>query len=367
MSRSKKILLRFLSIVFGIIVAGAIGEVALRLGGYSPINVNPLNSFHEGHPLVGYRGKPNFTGRFRRADFDVTISHDENGFRKQEHQNAKEKSRHKVLVFGDSFTWGWGVGQGKVFTDRMSQLMPDYYIMNFGLNASGTVEQFTLFEAYAKELVQEGDTVVLMFAANDFKDNVSGFLRGEVTNGEVRRVGPSRLLASKAAIDASYVMNYLIFYFEVLKATIQEMRAKKRARKLLSLGEGSPEMVVTKHFLGEFKKALAQKRANFLAVYIFGHAELRKKSDEELKAKAGFRRAFFACAEPLGIRTLDLDPYFLQAKSSGRHERFNFPRDGHWNESGHAVAAEAIAEAILRADNHQPDAPQKMAGTRARQ
>lgn len=354
-----------MSIVFGIIVAAAIGEVAMRLGGYSPINVNPLNAFHEGHHLLGYRGKPNFTGRFRRSDFDVMISHDENGFRKQEYQNQKEKSRHKVFVFGDSFTWGWGVGQGKVFTDRMSQLMPDYHVMNFGLNASGTVEQFTLFEAYVKELIQPGDSVVLMFSNNDFNDNVTGYLHAEVKNGEVRRVGPKRFLASKPMINlkqASYVINYLTFSFEVMKATIQQTRANKRARKLASLGEGSPEFVVTKHFLGEFQKTLAQKQATFLAVHVFGHVD---RSEKKVNPRAAaLRRAFFACVEPLGIRTLDLEPYFVQAKSSGRYDRFDFPRDGHWNENGHAVAARAIAESILLADDHRQKVPQNIADSK---
>jgi hypothetical protein len=356
MSAVKKIAFRCLSVVFGLLLAALVAEMVLRLGGYSPIYVNPLGAFHEPHTLVGYRGKPNFRGRFSRDDFDVMIAHDENGFRKQEYQNPKEKTHRNIFVFGDSITWGWGVGQGKVFTDVMSRLMPHYHIMNFGLNASGTVAQFTLFEAHSRELVQPGDTVVLVFVNNDFKDNVTGFLHGRVRDGRVKRVGPTRLLRSRKRFDivqASYLINYLVFAQQVTKGVVQEKRADQKAPQLVALGEKSPEMVVTKYFLAEFKRNVEQKRARFVVVYVPAQGELAETpniSDTAVKNQSGLRKAFFACAEPSSLRTLDLLPHFLAAKRSGQYERLTFLHDKHWNENGHAVAGKTVAEFILAAD-----------------
>ncbi|MGH7854973.1 MAG: alginate O-acetyltransferase AlgX-related protein, partial [Candidatus Binatia bacterium] len=333
-----------------------LGELALRIGGFSPIHVNPLNSFHEADPLVGYRGKPNFSGRFRRPEFDVNIKHDQNGFRKQEHQHAKEKSKHRVLIFGDSFTWGWGVGQGKVFTDQMNAWMPDYRIMNFGLNGSGTVQQFTIFEALAQDMLRPGDTVALVFVGNDFTDNVIRFLRAEVKDGQVRRVGPTRLLGTKGDFDlkyVSYLYNYVVFSAAVLKATIEEKRARKKLRKLIDLHGKRKELMVAQHFLAEFDRLVEQKQASFLVVYVPQQGELHETAEldeTEARNESTYRRAFQACAETLKLRTLDLLPYFLEAKNLRPGERLTFGRDKHWNENGHALAAKVIAENILAMD-----------------
>jgi hypothetical protein len=58
------------------------------------------------------------------------------------------------------------------------------------------------------------------------------------------------------------------------------------------------------------------------------------------------RRAFRSKAEALGYETIDLDPYFF-AHHAAHAQRFEYPRDGHWNETGHAVAAEAVLASRL--------------------
>ena len=64
------------------VAALAVGEAVLRFLGYDRQYVNGVSSFHEFDPELGLRGKPNFTGRFNSADFDVTVSLDEHGFRR---------------------------------------------------------------------------------------------------------------------------------------------------------------------------------------------------------------------------------------------------------------------------------------------
>jgi hypothetical protein len=58
------------------------------------------------------------------------------------------------------------------------------------------------------------------------------------------------------------------------------------------------------------------------------------------------RRAFKSNAEALGYEVIDLDPLFF-ARYVTRGERFEHPRDGHWNATGHAVAAEAVMASKL--------------------
>jgi lysophospholipase L1-like esterase len=347
---AKEFLSRVLLASVAVASALLLCELALRVGGYTPLYFNPLNAFHEPHPLVGYRGKPNFVGRFRKLDFDVVIAQDENGFRRPEHQLPRAESRMAVLAFGDSFTWGWGVGQGRVFTDVLSRLMPDVRVVNFGLNASGTVQQFALFEAYGKEQLQPGDVVLLMFFNNDFEENVSGRLRAEVRNGQVVVAGPARQLSfrpSDAVEGSSYLVNLVFFSANRLKAAIQQTRGHSRAERLAELGERAPEITVFRHYLVAFRDACREKDAHFVPVYIPEQAELGETPDEDenrLHNDQAFRRAFFDSTESLGLRTIDLLPPLLAAKHDGPPgQRLTFLHDGHWTNEGHEVAARAIA------------------------
>ena len=53
------------------------------------------------------------------------------------------------------------------------------------------------------------------------------------------------------------------------------------------------------------------------------------------------RRAFRSRAESLGYEVIDLDPFFFKHYAT-YGQRFEYPHDGHWNELGHALAAEAV-------------------------
>ena len=53
------------------------------------------------------------------------------------------------------------------------------------------------------------------------------------------------------------------------------------------------------------------------------------------------RRAFSSRANSLGYKVIDLDAHFF-AHYAVHSERFEYPRDGHWNEIGHAVVSDAL-------------------------
>ena len=58
------------------------------------------------------------------------------------------------------------------------------------------------------------------------------------------------------------------------------------------------------------------------------------------------RKAFRSKAETLGYEVIDLDPRFFEHYAA-HAQRFVYPHDGHWNEIGHAVAAEAVLASKL--------------------
>jgi GDSL-like lipase/acylhydrolase family protein len=361
-SRMRGIVFRVIAVLIGVLGAALIAEVGLRLGGYSRTYVNPVGSFHEGDPLLGWRGKPNFEGRFRLIDFDVLIALDANGFRRQEHQTPLAQSRHKVLVFGDSFVWGWGVSQGEGFTDQMSLAMPGYSVINFGLSGAGTLHEEVLFEKYGLPLLAPGDTVLLTFFGNDFDDNMAGLLRAEVSDGQVRLVGPVKQLRRQWRLKYdSYFVNLLVYAADRISLAIKLRRHRAHwAAEWAKRGDQSAEVIVLRHFLGKFRDACAAKRARFVVVYVPERGELGEVADptaDRLAVEQAYRRAFFDSAQALGIHTIDLLPDFLAARKADGPIRIAFPHDEHWTPSGHALAARLLSRYILDADRAAAASP----------
>lgn len=343
-------LLRLAAVGAGLLLAVLVGEIALRVAGYDRSYFNPLHSFHQPDPELGHRGRPGFEGRFKRPEFDVVIAHDELGFRRHEHARPPAAGGKTVFVFGDSFTWGWGVGQGEVFTDRMNLEMPGYTVLNFGLNSSGTAQQFLIFRKYAQGRLAPGDHVVVMFSNNDFSDNAGGLLDIRIEDGEVRCLGPRERfgLGFKDTLkDASYLFNFLAYTLDRWKGTAQRQRALDTAPQL---AENSPEIVITRHYLQAFRDACEEKRALLWVAYVPGQAEMGESPPEGgtvLAAEQAFRAAFFSCATGLGLRTIDLLPAMVAAREKEGLGRLTYLHDEHWKAQGHDCAA-AILARVLR-------------------
>jgi lysophospholipase L1-like esterase len=114
----------------------------------------------EYHPVIGYRFIPGLTARVRHEGGGYLVRCNQTGFRcDHEVSDAKPPGVFRVLIFGDSFTAGDGVANGKRYTDRIEAQLPGLQVLNFGLPGSGTDQQYLVFREYTKAL--EYDLLVL--------------------------------------------------------------------------------------------------------------------------------------------------------------------------------------------------------------
>ncbi len=371
-SRVRRVLFPLAALTLALITACGTVELGLRVFGYGRSYTNPMGSFFERDGELGCRGKANFVGRFRRTDFDVLVEHDENGFRRSESPAAGtmyswSAAQHDVYVLGDSFVWGYGVGQHDLLTNRMEPLLRGRRVHNLGLIGAGTVDEYLLFQKHVSDRLRPGDTVVLVFFNNDFGDNVgrhsSGGVYATIDNGQVRVVPPAPISTVRQwrnrLKDASYLFNLLAY----CTGLYQENRPMKfvatRATRYVPTPkeieadnrESGPLVQITRHFLSEFRNACRAKQVRFLVAYVPGQAELGEDdvtstSELSLPEEIACRRAFDRIVRDLAIDTIDLMPAMVAAKHSGRFERMTFVHDFHWNPAGHTIAAEAIAAAV---------------------
>ena len=110
-------------VLMGVLLAGLGTEVTLRVTDAVPEVESPLSGSHQSDAYLGWSGKPNLRLRFRRPEFDALVEHDAEGWRQPKPPRPAVPTS-RILVLGDSFTWGWGVSQGQVFTDLLQAALP---------------------------------------------------------------------------------------------------------------------------------------------------------------------------------------------------------------------------------------------------
>jgi len=355
LTRGQKIIFPVAAILFSLIIISLVLETGLRVAGYSPGNVNFLSSFHEYDKNIGHRGKKNFTGRFKRPEFDTTVAHNELGFRRQEFLTpAKLAScRHTIHVFGDSFAWGWGVGQGEGFTDLLNVSLKDYCVVNYGIISTGTVAQYLLFDSEVKKAVKPGDIVLLMFFSNDFDDNVwKGKVRGEVVNGSVSVVNEQKPFNSiKDSLEKnSYLFNFISYKVNLYQLSRKIKKTQEDHERQGAFTSTDPRFIITRHFLDAFNKEVTTLKARFMSAYICTQGELGESAvskPNKLANEQRFRKAFLEISSSLGIETIDLLPLLVSYKPVNK-EKLTFTIDEHWNRNGHKAAAQIIENYLLK-------------------
>lgn len=372
-TRLRRRLFPIAALGIALLAACGLAEVGLRICGYGRAYTNPMGSFFEPDALTGCHGKPNFVGRFRRADFDAHVEHDENGFRRTEAGDPSVgPPKHDLYVLGDSFVWGYGVGQHDLLTNQLARLMAGYRIHNVGLIGSGTLIEYVLFQHYIQDQLKPGDTVVLVFFGNDFGDNIgqhnSDRLYAKMVDGQIELVPPPQVETLKhqwknRMKDASCLFNLATYCIDRFQQARNAGGVYTKGQRLVIPAEtirressdDGPAVRITRHYLDELKKACIEKQVRFLVTYVPGQAELQEDdisatSDLSEPEEVAYRRAFDRAVGALSLETIDLMAPMVAAKKSGRFARMTFARDFHWNAAGHTIAAETIAAEIARRD-----------------
>src|SRR5262245_39181724 len=339
-----------MGLVMGVLLTALGTEVSLRVTDAVPEVESPLSGSHHSDAYLGWSGKPNLRLRFRRPEFDALVEHDAEGWRQPKPpQPAVPTSR--ILVVGDSFTWGWGVSQGQVFTDLLQAALPaTVAVYNRGVPGFGTAQEYLLLQ---RELAARAyDAVVLMFYMNDLSDNISA-RQGrrpyfELVDGELRaRNQPALPVVNPVGHflrEHSRAYAFVQFELELLRSEERRVGNERDYRTAPAVDfHDVPGYAVTARLLGEIQRLAHKHGARFFLVYI------PQRSEIELDAPFPYVRSIHAMVDDIarreGIPLLDLSPPFHQHAKAG--EQLIYPIDAHWNPAGHRVAAAALLESPI--------------------
>jgi hypothetical protein len=150
--------------VLGLVVAL---EGLLRLGARGEDGERGLESLHVYSETYGWTLRRGFRHRAQAK----TIFVNRKGYRGREHDLARTPGVARVVMLGDSITFGPGVDDTETFSHRLDSLPNGPEVVNLGVMGYGTDQELLKLER--EGLAFGPDVVVLHFCLhNDFADNM---------------------------------------------------------------------------------------------------------------------------------------------------------------------------------------------------
>lgn len=307
------------ALLLSVCVALAGGEVAARwLGseqGYvtgamvsSAMHGQGPEALFRPHTRFIWLGHPG-----RKQEFAVFVRNNALGFHDDEHDLPKRPGRMRVLVIGDSFVEALQVplqaGFPRLLADRLRRRGVPVEIVVVARSGWGPIEYAAAVEEWAEKL--DPDLVVCCFYPGNDVRNASAEAES--------------LFAKQSAGPLGELWNRL-------RAEVGRMAGTLCRRKCPLLAVSTSDDFRLARGSKELVRALARDYEE----------ATRWEWDFTL-----FERRLASVLLPLGIPYVDLqDRFAARMRAGGR--LCHFPSDGHWNETGHAWAAEVLEPEVGR-------------------
>jgi len=334
-----------------IVVAVLIGEGAVRwlrpgyVAGPDPIR----NPFWRYDPDLGWGHRPGAAGVFAREEFSHPVHINRAGWRDRERAVGKPAGVFRVVVLGDSFTWGHGVGDEEIYTRLLEDALPGTEFLNLGLSGSDTGQQALILEKYG--LAYRPDLVLLMMSRNDFTGNVAGAEGSYPKPMFVLDPGEGLRLTNVPVPEVSMWsrMHYRLRRRSGLLNMIESVIGQWNTETPRDPRSGREYAYrLTTALLERMRADCDAAGARFALSFVPSNAHTYPDAIPRIEAeRISVVEAF---AHESGVPFLDPVPAFREAArdpSTGARVELHYRRDRHWNAAGHRVAAAALAEMLV--------------------
>lgn len=167
--------------LFAFVLAICLLEAALALFVPQKVYITSTERafFLKYDPILGWANREGAEGIYRPApEIPPTfVRINAQGYRGKEVPLKRVAGKRRLVVLGDSNTFGYGIEEGERFTDIVAgSLSPSYEMINFGVFAFGTDQEALLLERDA--IRYDPDTVLLTVSAGDLSEVMSSIHGG---------------------------------------------------------------------------------------------------------------------------------------------------------------------------------------------
>ena len=322
------------------------------------------------------------------AEFKREVRFNSMGMRDREHVRKKDGTI-RILVFGDSFMEALQVNFEDSFPSLLESglrqaLRRDVEVVNCAVSGWGQDDQLAYLTRYAREL--EPDLILAaMTLHNDVLDNMEeqfhALVDDRLVPKPVNRIPPSelRILRVKGFLASR---SHLWQLLRKLKS-LGEIRIAGRAlnthvfqlmRRNGETNELRRGWKVTFELFKAMREAGQGMNAETAIMLIPLRLQLEDDALEKFRVSAGMSMDEIAVEKPqqvmkafgqaANIEVIDLLPAFrrwtVERRASGKGASLHL-NEGHWNVSGHALAARVVVDELVRRRIVRDDKP---AGTR---
>ena len=325
MARLKNILanlaLGFLGLCLGLALAEGLVRVFYPHAGDLVISGRPFVIDDE----LGWKLAPSKTTKHHTRYFDARYTTNSFGFRDKPRSTVKSDGAYRILLYGDSLIFGWGLNEGERFSDLIENERASLEIWNTGVPGWGLDQEILLNEKEGKLL--HADEVMFFVGASTLSRIHTGYLLSKYkpmfTQQEDGRLSVIPIPKGKNAVLSllyETLSNFLLPYFlQTQIATFQETLQLRESRI-----RSAPATIESQRLVGGLAKDMlrmawdtAQRRNQQMTILV---ANLSQSDRSDLRA---------LCNET-GIKYLEIGPEILATATADSDLIFG-QYDKHWN------------------------------------
>jgi hypothetical protein len=356
----------FAVLVLFAIVPALLAEVVLRLSGvWIGRHSDTMHLLMQHDDVLGWRMKPNLSATYDFVDVEgVSVRSNGLGFADEEFETAPPPDRCRIVLLGDSFTWGAGVREAQRFGNRLGARAPEWETLNFGMSAWGTDQSLLAWRRLASRY--RPDLVVLTIFENDYLENLSSINYGFPKPFFVLGAGGELELQGVPVEATHFWEDGILFQIAPPYASRIEPAVVRRSTTLHWLAKNS-ELVRSAYTLwrawwyeqrdvpAEPAAGQALTPGQELQVEVLG-ALVRRLAAEVGEAGAAFAVMFAGAGNPAYVRQQQEfrrdGIAFLDATAARLAERLPagevilYRYSGHWTPAANGAAAELLAAGI---------------------
>ena len=366
----KKYLQNIAILLITTLICAAIFEIILQ--------VTFPESCKQDDPFYEHSYTPNCHSRFTTFEWDTDVKINAEGFRDDE-ISPKEQFDLRILMLGDSMTWGYGVEKEETFSEVLQQKLKAKGVNADVINAGATSYSPTLEYLLLKNkgLSYQPDVVVLNLDMSDIQDDYN-------YNQERAEFDQDGNIVRVSGIKEQTTLFYKIrnkmqlnrFIFDKLNLIDSRFNKKEGKQKILPLGDPKTDRYAilrdmpvqdeaehwdrTFHYLSLINELCKENDITFilnlypyavqispdewsLGKHLFGfdpdtvHSDAPQQKLKKYAAENGI--IYVEMLEP--FKESDTFPLY-------------FPYDGHINRDGHALAAEVLYDSLVQEEIIEP-------------
>lgn len=276
-----------------------------------------------------------------------------------------QTARPLIAVVGDSYIEATQVDYKDTLYGQLAQkLGEDVRVYSFGFSGA-PLSQYLAWAQYATQTFK-ADYLTFVIISNDFDESLGwwrprkGFLLYERCEERVYclerqdyQIGRLRLIVEASALARYVVFNLQVMEFiNKMKFKIAELHEDIDEEEFIGnvKAKVDPEhikesKIVVDLFFKDLPKYtdLPPHKINFII-------DGRFYEDDDTRFEKSYfgemRRYFMEQASARNYNVIDMKPIFKN-NFQEHGERFDFPRDAHWNELGHTLTADALHKLYL--------------------